>query len=308
MKKAFTLIELIFVIVILAVISIFAAKILTKIYDEYLMTRAVNELQTKTELTLNKLAALLQYRIKPTVIARRLPPNDTNITALQNADDNYEILEWISYDFEGFRGGFDSTKNIYTPGWSGFVDLDSAETNATSIKTPGSSLSVADAIISQLSGGNASLTLGNVGLIFKGIPAGFNVVNYGWNDYSGAINNSYVENVSCPAPCTDRLILTEPVPAGGRNVSEQYYLAWTAYAVVPQAGTNGLSNLLLFYNYRPWAGESYQDTQTLSALLCEGVSVFKFKQVDRVIRLKLCLTKTVTPDYNITFCKEKAVY
>ena len=72
MRKSFTLVELIFVIVILSIIGVISAQIITKIYEQYIFTRAINELETKTELVLTQIAKRLSLRIKPTTIARDL--------------------------------------------------------------------------------------------------------------------------------------------------------------------------------------------------------------------------------------------
>ncbi|HID27402.1 MAG TPA: hypothetical protein EYP22_06230 [Methanosarcinales archaeon] len=34
----------------------------------------------------------------------------------------------------------------------------------------------------------------------------------------------------------------------------------------------------------------------------------RFRQIDQVVRLKICLYKEITNDYNLSFCKEKVVY
>jgi len=306
LRKSFTLIELIFVIAILSIIGVISAQILAKIYEQYILTRTINEIETKTELVLAQIANRLQYRIKEATIARKLPPNDTNITALSMADETYQILEWIGYDNDSFRGLWDNTKKSNIPGWSGFVDLDSSETNKSQIKTSGSDLNITDQIINTLSGGNANLTTKeNVAIIFKGLPLGFDIKEYGWNDYTGTSKHSYVSRVKCPASgCKDILEFVDN-NVTSRDIAEQYYLTWTAFAIVPDDNSTN-TNLRLYYNYRPWMGEKYSDGN--SSLLLENVSTFKFTQIDHVIRLKLCVNKSITNDFNISFCKEKVVY
>ena len=304
MRKSFTLVELIFVIVILSIIGVISAQILTKIYEQYLLTRAINELETKTELVLTQIANRLQYRIKETTIARKIPPNDNNITALPMADESYQILEWIGYDNDSFRGLWKSSKNIYYPGWSGFIDLDSNQTDKTQIKTPGSDLNLTNSIINTLSNGSVTLNNSKVAIIFKGLPIGYDVEEYGWNDWNGANKHAYVNIVNCPATgCSDILEFTDT--NSSKDIPEQYYLTWSAYAVVPDDNSTD-TNLRLYYNYRPWLGDEYKDGE--SSLLAQHVSTFKFRQIDKVIRLKLCMIKKITNDFNVSFCKEKVVY
>ena len=68
MKKAFTLIELIFVIAIIGIMSGMGAEIIMKMYDTYFESRTQNEIQAKTQLALDQISARLTYRIKPSVI------------------------------------------------------------------------------------------------------------------------------------------------------------------------------------------------------------------------------------------------
>ena len=53
MKKAFTLFELIVVIVIVGILSLFGINIAIEIYKNYFNARAINSLETKTKLTLS---------------------------------------------------------------------------------------------------------------------------------------------------------------------------------------------------------------------------------------------------------------
>ena len=306
MKKSFTIIELIFAIAILSIIGIISTQILANIYEQYIFTKTINELETKTELALAQIANRLQYRVKEATIARKLSPNDTDITVLSTANENYKILEWIGYDYDSFRGMWDDTKKLNTPGWSGFIDLYSSDTNKSQIKTPGSFLFITDQIIKTLSNGKADLTTKeNVAIIFKGLPLRFDIKEYGWNDFTGTIKHKYINRVKCPkSKCKDILEFVEN-NITSRDISEQYYLTWTAYAVVPDNNSVN-TNLRLYYNYRPWMGEKYSDGK--SSLLIENVTVFKFRQSDKVIYLKLCINKPITNDFNVSICKEKVVY
>jgi len=305
LKKSFTLIELIFTIVILSIIGIISVQILSKLYEEYIITRTINRLQSETELILDLIAKRLQYRIKESTIARMLPPNDTTITSLSTSNNSYKILEWIGYDIDSFKGYYSSSKQRVVPGWSGFVDLYSSETNKSQIKTPGSDLNITDNIVKSISDGSVSLTNSNMGLIFKEMQAGFDIFQYGWNCFSetnpsNCANRSYVYDVKCPVSgCSD--ILEVNPTFNGKEITEQYYLTWSAYAIVPQN-----NELILYYNYRPWKGEKYSDGK--SSILAKNLSVFRFRQIDQVVRLKICLYKKITNNYSLSFCKEKVVY
>ncbi len=296
-KTAFTMIEMIFVIVILGIVASIGSSIIAKIYENYIYSKTINELQSKTETTLEEIAKRLSFRVKGATIARfNSSPESSDIKALQDANDSYQILEWIGDNYEGFEG------NSSGPGWSGFIDLDSSETNQTQIKTSGSDLSYATDIIYALSNGDVNLSSpsSSVGLLYPGIPDDFNVTKYGWNDWTGAIHHEYVFKVQQTSK--DILKFTEN---DSNTTYEHYRLSWSAYALVPK-GNDGDYNLTLYYNYRPWMGEKYEDAS--HSIIATNVNVFKFVEIGNVIRLKLCLFKKIGNDFNISFCKEKAVF
>ncbi len=289
------MVEMIFVIVVLGIVAAIGSGIIAKIYESYIYSRSINNLQTKTELALTQIAKFLSFRIKNSTIARKAP-NDTNITSLSMADGSYKILEWIGYNNEGFEG------NDSGPGWSGFIDLSSPQTNKTQVKTPGSHLLFAKNIINALSYGDVNLSDPNssVALIFKGLPNQFDIEQYGWNDWNGTKNHNYIFRVKNIG--NDVLKFVEN---NASTIYEQYQLSWTAYAIVPEGNITD-RNLTLYYNYRPWMGEKYSNGN--KSTLMEHVSTFKFRQIGSTIRLKLCIFNPIGNDFNITFCKEKVVF
>ena len=104
MKRAFTLLELVVVIVVLGIIAMMSFNAIMNIYSNYFQTRTVNELETQTEIALEQISKRLEHRIKPSVIARKpsggfLPLNDSRV----NLNSGYEILEFIPYAYEIFN-------------------------------------------------------------------------------------------------------------------------------------------------------------------------------------------------------------
>lgn len=295
MKKAFTMIELVFVIVIMGIVASIGAEIIAKLYENYLSTRSINKLQFQTELVLNKISKRLTHRIKDSVIGQR--NGGATIVELPNADGTFPVMAWIGKSYESSLG------NTTTTGWSGFVDLyNMAETNATQIKTNGSNLGQARDIINALSYGiiDINTTIGpNAVLIFKG-KDDYNISKYGWNG-NNSNDANYTYNIEVNA--TEILKLNKPAS----TAYEQYNLAWTAYALVPEGADINDFNLTLKYNFQPWDGEKYSDANTSSSVLMEHVSSFKFVQYGETIRIKLCIRDDKTGgDYG--FCKEKVVF
>ena len=308
-SPAFTLIELILVIVVFGILASISADIFAKIYDNYMIARLMNNLQTKTEITLEQIAKRLENRIKDSTIARKEANATANISPnyvfLGDADETYKILEWIGSAEEARKGMWDTGKQINVPGWSGFVDLNVSDSN--NIATPGSDLNKASDIIYALSYNQISLdntlTPGKyAALVMVGRVGDYNVSSYGWHVYT---DNAYAPTVTKTAAQTLQFTTSNT-----DEIYEHYKLAWTAYAIVPQcpAGASDTMdcNLSLYYNFRPWQGENFYQHGT-SALLAEHVTTFKFFQMGDAIRLKLCIGERFYDD-NISFCKERVVF
>ncbi len=296
-RDAFTLLELTFVIVIFGIVAAISAEVYAKIYENYLMSRIMNSLQTKTELALEQIAKRLQYRIKSATIATK-PDLSGYISAADPAlDENYKILEWIGYDAEGLNGKFDTAANYYLPAWSGFIDVDSS--SATTLSTPGSNLVVEDTIIKALSDNKA--TIADAAIIFPETGGEFDIAKFGWYNP----NSDYVYNIS-PGNATS-FTVTDPVQPS--EIYERYKLVWTAYAVAPDPLSCSYDcNLTLYWNYQPWQGEQFNNAaNVLSTTIIEHVTTFKFKQDGDVMRIKLCVGDKIV-DKNISVCKEKVVF
>ncbi|MBO7370348.1 MAG: prepilin-type N-terminal cleavage/methylation domain-containing protein, partial [Campylobacter sp.] len=183
-KRAFTLIELIFVIVIFAIISMFGTDLYTKIYSSYIHTRAVNQLEERTQNAITIISTRLEERIRGTVIARR--GADNTFVDIHSATTTHDILEWIGQSVEsrnlpaGAGGAFGNSV-----GWSGFVDTNDPSIDSTgglpvtagnqafTFLTQGSNLNSVANVIQRL----RNSADGTFGLIFRDIisnlgPAG----------------------------------------------------------------------------------------------------------------------------------------
>ncbi|MDR1554459.1 MAG: hypothetical protein LBS39_00340, partial [Campylobacteraceae bacterium] len=259
-------------------------------------------LQTQSSITLEQISKRLQYRIKDSTVARKTEAGGDTIRYLGNSevDETFNIIEWIGYSNEALRTG-------ETPGWSGFIDLDNVDTNRAALKlaTPGSDLSDAADIMNALSNNKVGLTAGTTAaLVFKNKKGNEPDTGYGWDGLGGKAE--YMLKVSRNAD--DVLQINGDAPD---QIYEHYYLAHSAYAIVPNAagGSDIDFNLELRYNYRPWIRETYESAETKSALLATHVNLFRIKQVGSTIRLKLCLHdgKKSGFDNYVVACKEEVI-
>ncbi|MBD3793374.1 MAG: prepilin-type N-terminal cleavage/methylation domain-containing protein [Campylobacterales bacterium] len=340
-RKAFSIIEVIFVLVVLGIVASITSQIIAQVYENYIQQRAVYNISTRTELVVNQIVNRLSYRIQGSTISKDhetflaggftasrgvnwLPLKDVPTTG-----ETYTSIEWIGYDNDSLAA---YTKQ---PGWSGVANYESASKNR--FDTPGSYLVHARDIISHLSIDENDMT--HVDLQNRPAAVLFDEKdNYydGNREYDpicmGLIPEDAKSNTDCifPVLMDDNNTLrftraSDPNSAAIRDkiITERYKLAWSAYAVAPEPrqdaqgniviGTDGrtLYDLVLYSNYQPWNGDTY--LSGTRHVLMSNVSVFKFSETGGVIRFKICAQEDIgqresdgTP-INVSICKEKAV-
>ena len=306
-RRAFTLFEIVMVIVILGIVSMIGTNIIAHMYEGYIRSKYINELEHKTELALDIITRRLEYRVKATTIVRQKGTNTINWLNSEDLNGTYDVLEWIGYEYESFRGFDDG--GLMMPGWSGFVDLENPSTDATQIVTSGSDLDYTVKMINALSDNEIDLndTTGATQhpvIIFKKLNS-YDFKSFGW-DWTSTDHNATLLVHKDPA-AKDILVFDENITAQGvEQLKEQYRLAWTAYAIVPEGDKENDFNLTLYYNYQPWYNEKYTDGKKV--VLAEHVSSFNFLQSANTVRIKLCIQDSNQTGIGFGFCKEKAVF
>ncbi|WP_298977161.1 type II secretion system protein [uncultured Campylobacter sp.] len=352
MKRGFTLIELVFVIVVLGIISMFGADLYTKIYKSYVHVRAVNQLEARTQNAMMLITNRLEDRIKSSTIGRDLAVNDF-VPISDLTDPRFDILEWIGQSVE--------TRNINqrNPGWSGFMSMSqlrdstwTADTNnagyiadtraAFNMVSLGSDFPQVARIVGNLRATAYNTPSNNtqVAVIFRAVTNDASPTSVGIGfGYDRAVwadgRNRVLIAVGTPSAAGSGSIQGEtiainqypfnPNNANSQEFSEQYYIAHSAYAIVPDQvvtytkdNAGNLSknfNLLLKYNYRPWstvAGDAHSYDTASSSLLAEDVSLFRFKDDNGAVALKLCMRddgRNFDPaELDLNVCKAQVVY
>jgi len=311
-RRAFTMIELVMVIVILGIVSMIATDVIAKMYKGYIQSKIINDLEQKTETVIDQIAKRLQYRIKPTIIARQSGHNTylaLNSDELNSTSTAYDMVEWIGYDNESFMGEHNGSFSV--PGWSGFIDVDSGITSnaLNQLKSPGSDLDIIERTVGALSDGAVSLVTAGKdrpAVIFKCPQGDNNLSKYGWDwTRPNLADHNYTLAVIKNDVTTFGIV--NPADAN-RSICEQYYLAWSAYALVPEGDVNNTDdfNLTLRYNYQPWYGEKYTDGN--KSVLAEHVSTFRVMQVGETLRVKICIQDGNITGEPVGFCKERAIF
>lgn len=321
-KKAFSLIELIFVLVILGIVASIASQIIVQVYENYIMQRAIYNVSTKTEMVSNQIVNRLSYRIQGSTISKNhqefLEGNGTTWLPLKEipVGKTYTSIEWIGYDNDSFS----ATQNPY---WSGIANYENASTSH--FDSPGSQLANAATVISNLSknaAGTSEVDLSSTrpaAIIFGNDNNYYNGTNEYYPMCMGLIPEDTVNtNTNCIFSVSrNGNTGFDFVDTGSKIITERYKLAWSAYAIAPEdrdgdangdgIDDDGLYDLVLYYNYQPWNGESYMDSTTQRSTLMHNVTVFKFSETGGVIRFKLCASENIGQDFNVTTCKEKVV-
>jgi len=277
LRSGFSMIELIFVIIILGIVSSIGAEIIANVYEGYIIQRAQQRASIKTELAAIQIANRLAYAIPGTVVRKSTlndgSPTDINVPGVPTDI----ILQWVGSDADSFKA-INNTAAVTRrrPGWNGFCDVDNSPLGGTNISTPGSNLGLARTIIANLGGAinaaaifyEANNTLQRIGVNAVG-TAGETIA------LDGAVN----------------------------TISEHYKLAWTSYALEAQAG----GDLVLHYNFNPQRGVAVAGS---SQILLRNVSTFEFTGDGRTIRFKICVREDLGGGLaqGIATCKEKAVF
>ena len=293
-KKSFTLIEAIFVIVILSLIITGGMMIAGKIYKRNLLVSNSLKLQFDTEQTIDKLANMLYYRIPLSAIGYNPKTGDFKYLGDIGNDENYTVFEWIGESFDIEKG----------VNFSGFADLYASKKPILKALDFNASF-INETLQNKF---NTSENFKNlVGIIFAGsfdrgdeeILNDYNN-SFGWhgnradfvfliNDYDQVGNDT---NLS--------LTNYDGSEINNTRIYEKFYLADSAYAVargedintsatciknlnIPNDEIN--NTLFLFYDYRPWKDETFcADTSGNKAgeveILSKNIAGFNIKSIN----------------------------
>ncbi|MDF1883217.1 prepilin-type N-terminal cleavage/methylation domain-containing protein [Sulfurimonas sp. SAG-AH-194-C21] len=290
----FTMLELVFVIVIMGIIGKFGVEFLAQAYKSFIFTTINTKLQTNSESTLEFISSRLQYRIKDSLIARI---NSTSFDAISNIDttQTYDVLEWISTDIAGFRGN-------EQPFWSGIIDLDNVNATNSILISPATDTSEVNTFINTLSNTNSSID--DAALYFIGSNSDIN--GYGWDGVAFIDQSLVMHPINDIAGQVDRF-----APAVGNfsgvDIYEYYKLSWTANAIVMEDynTTTKMGNLVFHYDYQPWNGEKYNNSGQ-SYIIMENVSTFQFMAIGSLIKIQVCVKTNLIEEYSL--CKEKTIF
>jgi len=292
MKKGFTLVELIFVLVVLAILSAGTFKAIEAIYIRATQAKTLTNLSLQSQIVLDQLSILLYNRIPNSVIGYTPGAGCEPITDLSTPR---PVLEWLgTMEDELLRGDYD-----------GFVDMNASDKVTLTLATPNST----------------ALASADINLIFAGaFDGGSEEIEacsgaFGWH---GADSNLSYDI----AMGNDSITITDTVSPA--FIYEKYYLSQTAYAVARGADVDltsscitdlnasaDVNTLFLFYDYQPFQGESYCGDGGVgkATVLAQDVTAFSAQEVNNIIRLSIDMDKNVRGrTCGVHVSKQKAVF
>ncbi len=316
-KKSFTLIEMIFVIVILSIIVAGGLFIAEKIYKRNLIASKTLSLEFETEQTVDKIGNILYYRIPLSAIGYNPAMGKYKYLGYITNDDNYTVFEWLN-------GAFDIQKGL---NFSGFADLYASKKPV--LKALDFNASFINSTLQHEF--NTSEDFKNLaGIIFagtfdrgdEGILADYNN-SFGWHggkaDYVLLINeyNQTGNDTNLSLSNYDGSKIKN------KRIYEKFYLADSAYAIARKqdlikkkwkckdynfSDLNG-NDLLLFYNYRPWKGESFCGDGGSGNVEILGIHIAGFYIKNLNSHLEIFIKSVYTKgDVTIKVSKQKVVF
>ncbi|SFV65148.1 FIG00469922: hypothetical protein [hydrothermal vent metagenome] len=298
-RYAFTMIELIFVIVIMGIIGKFGIEFLAQAYKTFIFSSINNKLQSDSGYAVEYISKRLENRIKESLIARKtiasLPAAPDTVPINFAAGNTYNVLEWVSADVEGFRGLSDALPNL--PAWSGIIDLYNPASRATVLVSPGTDTGDIDTLIKALSYGDSDIS----DAALYSIGANSNVMeSFGW---SGILTQSGIMHPVTSTAISNQFQSSNEEDFTNADISEYYKLSWTANAVEYQDNGSGSGTLTFYWDYQPWNGDTLANAK--HAVIMENVSTFQFRAIGSTIKIQVCTKSILVEEYSL--CKEKTI-
>ena len=264
-KKSFTLIEIIFVIVILSIIITGGLLIAGKIYKRNFIASKYLELSFSTEQTIDKLANMLYYRVPLSAIGYNQQSGEYKYLGDISDDDNFTIFEWIGYcqdiykdtNFSGFADLYSSKKPV----------LKALDFNASFINEVIENKFHTDKNFKDLTG---VIFAGSFDRGEEGAVEDYNN-SFGW--HGGNADLVYIIDDYNQSGNDTNLSLknSDGSEISHARIYEKFYLADSAYAIALKKDLSAdkwncsdynfsklkKGDMLLFYDYRPWKGDTF---------------------------------------------------
>jgi prepilin-type N-terminal cleavage/methylation domain-containing protein len=307
-KSAFTMLELIFVIVILGIVAGGTFIQISTIYEDMIQKQGSSELESEAKLIVEQLTARLGSSVKNSLVgATGLDGSGCYIlnTVDINTSRNEKAL-WIGISNESNQGLWDATTTINDyRGWSGFTDITASDTTTYGyISTKGSRLDFAEKVIDDLIGKTNSLSLAEpqAAIYFlRQSDLSLNQQPTACTDFGFTNTNAPPElmfKIYWDGTDNSRLYFQGNRP---NVISDRYVISHYAYAIELKNST------LYLYSFRPWLSEKASAPYQTN-ILGQHVNEVVIQRYNGLIRINVCVKKTMPGGYDIQVCKEKMIF
>ncbi|NPA63856.1 MAG: prepilin-type N-terminal cleavage/methylation domain-containing protein [Epsilonproteobacteria bacterium] len=292
MRRGFTLIELVIVVVIVAFLSVAAFKAVSLLVVKSYKSKEITRLSLESQIAIDQLSAWLRYRVPATVIGYDPARSTQQYKPLYELDEEYPVLEWIGYEPLWSDEG----------NYSGFVDMLASDKSSGLLRT--------------------QVQRDAQALIFAGSFDRAYVNTQDYTDAFGWHGGRSLEVFEVQRSGDDLLIVGTNKP---KWIYEKYYLLQGAYALARGAQVQKEATclqgedidddtLLLFYDYRPWKGESFcadpnaQNGAGKVTVLLRNVAGIHIFEQDYTIRIIFDIHKQIKDSVAVHFSKMKVVF
>jgi len=274
-RKAFTMIELLFVIVIMGIVGGLALEALRQYYDGIYRMGEYSKRVARADHILEQVSKYFENGISASII--RLDQNNAvqcDGIPVAGDDNNDYTIAFVAVDNDGLRGFWDAALVRWLPGWT------------SDVLSVGNTLISPDANYTSLNPGNSLVGAA----IFRsdGLGEGTDECpRFGW---VGAASTNDVYRVINTVDSDTQLTLNNMLSVSGQ--ASRAYVMRTAYAF---RARNGAFNM--YTGFEPWNNEQY--TGATPRLLADGVTHFTIlydntttqmnSNVGNIYTLKICL-------------------
>jgi prepilin-type N-terminal cleavage/methylation domain-containing protein len=247
-KRAFTLLEMIFVVVISGILAMGTFKAMEALYIRSAKAKAVTELSLQSQIVLDQIGVMLYNRVPNSVIGSS--SGFSTCEPISESTISHTTLQWL--------GTMDD--ELLEQKYDGFIDMAGSDKSTKTLDTPNITLADND----------------DINLIFSGaFDDGTNSIKacngaFGFNGGASDLAFDIIINSA-----DDNITITDATQPD--YIYEKYYLTDTAYAITRgedltqsdleancNNGTfefpsdmNFTNTLFLFYDFKPYKGETF---------------------------------------------------
>lgn len=295
-KKGFTLIEMIFVVVISGVLAMGSFKAIQALYLRSAKVKAVTELSIQSQIVLDQIGVMLYNRVPNSVIGSSA--GFTSCEPIAEVTVSHNTLQWL--------GTMDD--ELLNQDYDGFVDISKSDKSTNTLETPNI---------------KSSLNNSDINLIFAGA---FDSATESIKACNGAFgfNSSNSDLAFDVTINNNNIVITDTKQP--EYIYEKYYLTKTAYAITRGEHVGDITNcsgissednftdldntLFLFYNYQPYLGETFCGDGGVGnvSILAENVHGFEAVYENDAIRIKLDMNREIRGSSSVHISKQKVIF